>query len=229
MISRNEAHEALLQLFERQRVADLKALFSTLKTHSPMSVYRRLSEFGYLSSYTHAGRYYTLRDVPQFDADGLWRHEGIGFSRAGTLKETVVGLVERADAGQFHCELQDRLLVRVYNVLLELVKHQRLGREPLTGEYLYTSAQSERAAAQVAQRKTQLLSLPPRPPATLELAQTVEVLLEVIRHPRDEPRAIASRLRARGLSLGLEQVEELFERYALGKKTAKSPSRRSRR
>jgi hypothetical protein len=31
-----------------------------------------------------------LREVPQFDAFGLWRHRDVGFSRAGTLKATVV-------------------------------------------------------------------------------------------------------------------------------------------
>jgi hypothetical protein len=213
-------------LFERKRVVDLPALLKALQTPSAVSVYRRLGELGYRSSYTHAGRYYTLRDLPAFDANGLWHHEGVGFSRAGTLKETVVGLVEAARAGQFHRELQERLRVRVYNTLLDLTTHRRVGRETVAGEYLYVSAEAQRAAAQVAQRKTQLSILAPRPPPAVEQAQTVEVLLDVIRHPGDEPVAVAKRLRARGLHVSQEQVEEIFARYALQKKTARSRSRR---
>ena len=43
----------------------------------------------YLSSYTHAGRYYTLENISKFDEQGLW------FYRDGTLKETTAVQVEQ--------------------------------------------------------------------------------------------------------------------------------------
>jgi len=70
-----------------------------------MSVFRRLREIGYLSSYTHTGSYYTLADIPEFDDFGLWRHQAIGFSRFGTLKATVARRAENADTGCTHAEL----------------------------------------------------------------------------------------------------------------------------
>ena len=63
-----------------------------------MSVFRRLRELGYLSSYTHNGRYYTLAGVPDFDENGLWFHRGIGFSQVGTLKETAAQRLKRTAA-----------------------------------------------------------------------------------------------------------------------------------
>jgi len=63
----------------------------------------------YLSSYSHTGRYYTIRDIPVFDADGLWRHQGIGFSRHGSLKSTAEHMVLEAEAGRTHNELHVRL------------------------------------------------------------------------------------------------------------------------
>jgi hypothetical protein len=84
-----------------------------------MSVLRRLSALGHLSSYSHAGRYCTLRDIPQFEGDGLWQHQGVGFSRDGSLKTTVERLVEQSDAGRTHPELHPRRQVRVHNTLLD--------------------------------------------------------------------------------------------------------------
>jgi hypothetical protein len=54
-----------------------------------MTVFRRLREVGYRTSFTHRGQYYTLAERPEFDASGLWFHGDIGFSRSGTLKETT--------------------------------------------------------------------------------------------------------------------------------------------
>jgi hypothetical protein len=36
-----------------------------------MTVFRRLRKIEYVSSYTHAGRYYTLYDIARFDSDGM--------------------------------------------------------------------------------------------------------------------------------------------------------------
>src|SRR3972149_12005335 len=131
MSTPDEDRQALSRLFQRRKIADRDQLFAALDTRSRMTVFRRLSPMGYVSSYSHAGRYYTLRDIPVFDPDGLWQHAGVLFSREGTLKKTLVRLVQQADAGQFHRELQVRLGLRVHNTLADLIAEQRLGREPL--------------------------------------------------------------------------------------------------
>ncbi|NOY26540.1 MAG: hypothetical protein GXP62_11760, partial [Oligoflexia bacterium] len=83
------ATKSVAKLFGRHPVHDIHALFDALGTTSRMTVFRRLKKTGYLSSYTHAGRYYTLANIPDFDDAGLWWHQGVGFSKAGTLKSTV--------------------------------------------------------------------------------------------------------------------------------------------
>ena len=81
MLAPAQSRQALTRLFQRQSVADLATLSAALKTSSRTSVFRRLSVLGYLSSYSHAGRFYTLRHIPQFDRDGVWQHQGVCFSR----------------------------------------------------------------------------------------------------------------------------------------------------
>jgi len=231
MTAAEPTREALTRLFQRHQIADLDRLCVTLGTRSRMTVFRRLATVGYLSSYSHSGRYYTLRDLPVFDADGLWQHRDVLFSRDGTLTRTLVRLVEEADAGQFHRELQLRVRLRVHNTLSALVADRRLGRAPVAGEYLYTSAVAPRAEAQLACRR-QLGPAPSiTPGAELTPALVIEVLVEVIRGAVVECDAaqVAARLVARGLPVTTAQVEEVCRRHGVVKKTAPSRSRRSRR
>jgi len=227
MLSAEESRQQLVALFRRQGIVDLRTLSTVLETQSRMSVFRRLSAMGYVSSYSHAGRYYTLRDIPQFDVDGLWHFQSIGFSRHGSLKSTVEHMVAEADAGRTHRELQVRLQVRVYNTLLDLVRNDRIGRETFAGQYLYVNADPGVARSQVACRGRQQAALAEMP---LPAAIVIEVLAELIQGAavHSDPQRMAARLTARGFSLTPEQVEAVFNRYGV-KKTACSHSRRSRR
>lgn len=229
MRSANTARDALIRLFRRQKIADLDAVLTVIESRSRMTAFRRLSAVGYLSSYSHAGRYYTLRDVPEFDADGLWQHGGVFFSQAGTLKEAVARMVVDADAGQFHRELQLRLRLRVHNTLADLVESRRVGRERIQGEYLYVSADADRAATQVAHR-TQI-GREPQPDQWLDPVMVIEVLAEVIHGSVVvlDAEDVAARLSVRGVAVTVAQVTEIFRRHGVGKKTAPSRSPRSRR
>jgi hypothetical protein len=131
MVSKVEVRKVLKKLFKKARVATLDELFEVLETRSRVTVFRRLKEMGYLSSFTHNGRYYTLTELPDFDERGLWFFRNIGFSRAGTLKETTFELVETSFEGRTHEELKNLLRVRVHNTLLTLVREGRIGRERL--------------------------------------------------------------------------------------------------
>ncbi len=109
MLAPDHSEKALRRFFLKQRIGQLKDLFRVLNTNSRMSVFRRLKTLGYLSSFTHAGRYYSLADVPQFDQWGLWFYRQVGFSRAGTLKSTIVELVNDSATGMTPKELRELL------------------------------------------------------------------------------------------------------------------------
>jgi len=224
MLNPADSVQALTALFHRQPIAELHTLFATLQTQSRMSVFRRLSEIGYLSSYTHAGRFYTLRSLPTFDREGLWCHQGVCFSHHGTLKSTVVHLVEQSDSGRTQHELQVRLQIRVHNTLLDLVRQKRIGREPWMAQYLYVSGDRERAGAQLALRRTMADRA-----ATLEVATSaiIDVLLDLVRSAgmQVDAESVSERLGARGVVVTPEQVEEIFTRHGV-KKTALSRSKR---
>jgi hypothetical protein len=229
MLSPEESRRVLRHLLRERQIADLPLLLKALQTEAPRSVFRRLSLLGYVSSYNQNGRFYTLSDIPEFDAHGLWQHQGVFFSRQGTLNATIAHLVEVAEGGHTHSELEAILRVRVHNMLLDLVRRGRIHRELLAGLFLYVSADRGRAAAQVSRRRQQAEAAAPQavtPGSSLE----IEVLLEVIHGARTipTPELIVKRLAARAVQVTQEQVEAIFQKHGL-KKTPNSGSRSCRR
>ncbi len=227
-----DSKDKVARVLQRKRVADMETLRNAVGERSRRSIFRDLVQLGYLSSYTHVGRYYTLKSIPSFDEQGLWFHQDIGFSRAGTLKQTVALLVEQTPEGRTHDELRTLLRVRVHNTVLELLRQGRIGRERLQHVYLYVSADPSRAAAQVAERKALTATLA----EVLRVAtdqEVVEVLVEALRAAPEipEPALVAQRLVARGVRLEPHHVEQVCEEHGLvpGKKTARPSSRPSRR
>ena len=214
---------ALKKLFRTKPVVVLGDLRRALGTASRTTIFRVLLAAGYRSSYSHAGRYYTLRDIPKFDSRGIWLYRGVGFSSRGTLRDTVIYLVEQSAEGQTHDELQELLQLRVHDTLRLLVQGKALRRQRFQDVYVYLSSKREVASAQWTKRQ-QLVAAAPST-AELESSRIIDVLVDVIGHPHDDAGAIARRLGASGHQVTNEQVEAIFTRYEL-KKTVRSRSRR---
>jgi hypothetical protein len=236
MLSRDESEKALRKLFDKRGVGQLADLFKVLRTGSRMSVFRRLNALGYRSSYTHAGRYYTLAEVPEFDSWGLWFHRQVGFSRVGTLKETVAELVDGSPIGMTPKELRALLKLpasnALYNTLSELAHSGRLQPQKLTGRTVYLSAEPQLAAEQSERRELQQHSTV-APPVATATETVIAVLVEALQAGEVlvDPAAISARLCARSNMVSAAQVEQIFSHYGLQprKKTAAPASRPSRR
>lgn len=221
----------LRRIFRHARILEMQSLEARLE-RSRRSLFRDLTAVGYHTSYTHGGRYYTLAEIPDFDEWGLWFHRDVGFSRAGTLKQTVAGLIEAVPDGRTHAELQHLLRVRIHNTLLELVRGGRIGRGRYKGALLYVSADHERGAEQLERRGEgdRALSEIFGEPTTEE---AIEVLAETLRGVGEipPPGMVAQRLAARDVRISAHRVQQVFATHGLvaGKKTAHPTSRRSRR
>jgi hypothetical protein len=143
--------DVVRQLLSRNHIADLAELKQALGTTVDITVFRKLRQLDHLTSYSHRGRYYTLREIPQFDANGLWSSQSVWFSRYGTLLNTAENFVNQSSAGYYAEELAGALHVEVHDALLHLVHQGRITRQQEAGRYLYTSASSD-------VRRLQLLS-----------------------------------------------------------------------
>jgi hypothetical protein len=131
--------DALRKLLIRDKIATLPDLKRALGTEVDLTVFRKLKELDYLTSYSHRGRFYTLREIARFGADGLWSCHPAWFSRYGTLLATAEAFINRSAAGLFAEELTHALHVEVQDALRQLVQEKRIARELVSGLFLYTS------------------------------------------------------------------------------------------
>lgn len=147
---------ALRALLRKQRIATLPELREALGASARRTVFRKLAELHYRSSYSHRGSYYTLEEIARFDERGLWSHRDVWFSTYGTLLSTAAALVEAADSGQFVDELDNALHVSTKDALRKLVQDARLARERLGGQFLYCAADPDRRRQQLLARRALL-------------------------------------------------------------------------
>lgn len=145
--------EALVEMFKTKKIAKLPELKRALGTTADMTVFRKLREIGYRTSYSHRGKYYALKENMDYDADGLWTFESARFSKHGTLLDTACAFVDEADAGFFHGELENVLNVGVKEALLRLFRQERVSREQMFGRYLYCSKDSTVRRRQIMARR----------------------------------------------------------------------------
>ena len=139
----------------RHQIAELPQLKRVLGTSVDLTVFRKLQHLGYLTSYSHRGRFYTLQEIARFDARGLWSHESVWFSRYGSLVDTVEAFVQASPNGYYAPELTDVLHVEVQEPLRHLVRQQhRLSRSAIGGRFLYTSMDSALRRRQTLARRS---------------------------------------------------------------------------
>ena len=146
--------DALRRLLLRNKIATLDELKHALGTSVDITVFRKLRPLDYFTSYSHRGRYYTLREIARFDEHGLWSQAEAWFSRFGTLLATAEGFVHRSPRGYFADELAPLLHVEVQDALHQLTQQGRVSRQVVGGRYLYTAIDQALQQQQLLARRT---------------------------------------------------------------------------
>jgi hypothetical protein len=170
---RPESYHAadLVALLRRQTIATLPELKQALGTQTGSTLFRKLAELDYRSSYSHRGRFYVLDESCRFDELGLWAFRNVWFSAHGTLLSTAAALVDTAEAGYHSDELTALLHVQTKAALAKLAAEGRLSRQVVDGRLLYLSADTAARRRQLSARQVRRAE-----PATLGLGTGVRVL-----------------------------------------------------
>jgi len=129
----------LAKALRRSKIATMPDMKKALGTEVDVTVFRKLKQLAYRTSYSHRGSYYMLDETAHFDQNGLWSFQSVWFSRHGTLLDTAQAFVENSSAGRFAEELDHLLHVGTKEPLLKLLQHGRVARQPVAGLYLYCS------------------------------------------------------------------------------------------
>lgn len=130
----------LRELLLDRKIATMPELKAALGTDVDLTVFRKLHELSYHSSYSHRGKFYTLDEIARFDDLGLWSFRAVWFSEHGTLVRTCEVLVNGAEAGYASDELENVLHVGAKDPLRKLALAERIHREKLAGRFVYFAA-----------------------------------------------------------------------------------------
>lgn len=218
MPTKHDSNERTTKFFRLRKIATLVELALHFEC-STRTVQRRLTDCHAINSFNQNGRYYTLRDIPEFDTHGLWRYRGVFFSRFGNLPETFVQLVRHSPGGLTAAEAGELLGLRPSSFLWSLRDHPELKREKHDGLYVYLASESGLGTAQQRHRAR----VPPliRRPTQ---AEAIAILVEKIKYPALSLEALSRRLRKQNLQVEPDLIGNLFASHGLTvKKTPASP------
>jgi hypothetical protein len=165
--------ETLRTFLKEKHIATMKQLKKALNTNIDMTIYRKLKQLSYHTSYSHKGKFYTLDEIATFNEKGLWKYDIARFSKYGTLMETVKAFIEQSPHGYTLPELREQLGVEVKEPLLLLFNRARINREYIAGRYVYFSSNAQQC------RHQHLMRLESKPSFTT--AETDVVLAHEVR------------------------------------------------
>lgn len=223
-----KTENTIIEHLRKLRIATKTDLCSTFKV-SHMTVVRALKKCGYYTSYNMNSAYYVLKDTPDFDKYGLWFYKDVYFSRYGTLRETLVALVEMSPSGLAVNELEPKLGVKVGNLLSRLCRQKYLDRFYAGHQVVYLSINPQPRSSQQVRRQSQieearsLIQAKRREeeklPEGFDAITVISILIQKIKAPNSSVASISQTLQKRELKITAEQVRNVIEFYSLQKKT----------
>lgn len=150
--------EALLTALKTKKIMPMAELKNTLGSQCRMTVLRKMGELDYITSYSHSGRYYSLKRIARYNRHGIWLCQSAMFSKVRTLKKTIAFQIDNSKKGFSASELRKILKVKVEDVLLELVKNKTISRKKMSGIFIYYSVVSNLKKKQELTRKAKIQS-----------------------------------------------------------------------
>lgn len=208
---------AVIRSFKKEKIVTIVLLATWLSCSIP-TARRRLKAWKAYTSYNHNGRYYTLPETAKFDANGLWRYQGVFFSKHGNLKQTLAHLVIHSVQGLSGSELGELLGLQPRSFLSHFRNHPALCREEMMGSWIWFAADPKISDKQ---RHARVVTHTPRMPSDME---AVMILVDLIHHPNGGLEQIVRRLKPKGLDIDVEAIRQLLTHHDLLKKTVDFPS-----
>lgn len=171
----------LEELFFQQYCWNMEQLCNALN-YSAISIRRFLKQVGYFSSFTHNSKWYTLSSIPDFDKNGLWFYNRIGFSRHGNLNENIVHFINKSSHGLSAKQLAEILSIPCHAVLNHMYKSRAIDRFKSKSDFVYLSSTDRRKKQQLMRLQSQTVTATAHQELNPQTA--VYVLVEYIKNPQ---------------------------------------------
>lgn len=210
----HQPQQRLTELFGQRKCWTISELCETLG-YAAISIKRFLKQIGYYSSFTHNSKWYTLRSVPDFNKDGLWFYDGIGFSRHGNLKQTILHLIDQSRQGLSARQLAEKLSVAGYAVLNHMYKAGVIDRLKTRKGFIYLSGDASKKERQLS--RLQSLIAEGQKPKVLSAQAAVYVLAEFIQHPQASFAELCRAVAKKQVIATPEMIAQLFKEHHIKK------------
>lgn len=172
-------YETLIK-FRQDKIMTIEQLVRLLQC-SPMTVRRRLKKWETFTSINQNGRYYTLPEIPEFDGNGLWKHQSVLFSKYGNLRQTIIALIKRAQTGLSAADISTIIDIPSSSSYFSQIKNSGgIKREKHQGRFIYFSDVPAKYQRQKRDLGQQRIGGWPTD------AQAVKILVHLIKNPRIE-------------------------------------------
>lgn len=221
MDNTNSKKKQILRLFGKEKCWTMKDICQSLN-YSVRSAQRLLKDNGYYSSFTHNGKWYTLRTIPEFDDNGLWFHHDIGFSRWRTLTATMLYFIEHSTYGLTANDLSNMLSTSCPPLLNRIHKADKINRVKTPRGFVYISKNPT-----IKDRQLNRLDKEVSPPR-LSDADTITILVEFIRNQNQTFEKLILQLKRKSdIHYSADIIKSLFVRLGLEKKILEKPKKSS--
>jgi len=188
---------------------------------SAWTLFNKLKEHEYYTSYNSRGQYITLEDTPTFDDMGIWKYKQAMFSKWRNVEETIHHIVDMSQAGLTPGEITKILRIRTHNQLVKCRRKGTLVSKRYGGNMVYYSTDEETQRNQIKKRESELKAMKSKP---LSNKTIIDVLLAIIKHHEIKPENIVSILTSQGKEISERSVQWVLEEYELKKRTfSRSP------
>lgn len=205
--------KVILKKMQRQKVMTI-VQFAKLMDCATKTVHRRFKEWKMFRSCNRNGKFYTMPEIPTFDNHGLWRHEGILFSKHGDLKKTLIQLIRDSQAGLSGFELEQMTGLAANNpIIYQLRDDGHLRVEKVMKRVALFDADDRRHKEQRAERENS--HSVPLPKCEVVLI----VLVEMIKNPGAPVDQIVQIMLKQQRKISGASIHKILEHYDLLKKT----------
>ncbi len=206
-----DEHDMLVK-FRKEKIMTIEKLMPLIQC-SAITVRRRLKKWGTFTSINQNGRYYTLPEIPEFDDNGLWKYQFGLFSKHGNLKQTIIELIKRSEAGLSAADISKIVEIPSSSSYFSKLRQlDEIKREKHQGLYIYFSTASVRYQQQ--KRKIEQQDADGWPTD----AHAVEILVHMIKNPGIEIERLAIESAPPGKRFAPVVVKDFLQFHDLLKK-----------
>ena len=136
MASTNERQIFAENIIRSKKIQTLEQILKHVSC-SEITLRRDIRRINGITSYTHQGRFITLKDIPEFDNNGIWFYRKVGFTKYKNSLELIVHLINNSTEGLSREQIQEILKIQIYQQIQTLLKRNELFRIKIGNKYIY--------------------------------------------------------------------------------------------